>query len=218
MRSQFLAKLFFRPYQEHLHARIVAYRKQGSFNFRSRGPIRPHGIDSDNSFHGPLRLLRFFDFQNFAAFVIAALGTGAMRELALVAVGALGNRGGGQIVMGAAPRGAGFRVPPFWIWHFCFNLPGARLAAATHNPISLCLFVDPVFCECLPAPTSAGQTWCWSSCSFPRSNCGRNAGTVPCSFRGTPASPAKPAAVVLSAHLPAAGHHPGSSRSPSPLC
>src|SRR5262249_55523858 len=155
--------------------------------------------------------------QNFTAFVIAALGTGAMRQLALVAVGALGNRGGGQIVMGAAPRSTSFRVPPFWIWHLL--QPSWRAAeAAAHNPISLCLFVYRVSCEYLPAPTSAGQTWCWSSRSFPGSSSDRNADTDPCSSRGRPASQAKPAAVVLSAYLPAADLRPGSSRSPSPPC
>jgi len=53
------------------------------------------------------RLLGFFlDIDNGASLVLAALGAGAMRELFLVAGGALGDADGGQEIVRAAECGA----------------------------------------------------------------------------------------------------------------
>jgi hypothetical protein len=48
----------------------------------------------------------FLDIEDGAALVLAALGAGAMGQLLLVAVGALGNAHGGEEVMRAAQGGA----------------------------------------------------------------------------------------------------------------
>jgi hypothetical protein len=56
-------------------------------------------------------------FDDFAAFVMSTLRAGAVRLLALVAIRALRERGRGEKVVGAAARGACFRVAPFWIRH-----------------------------------------------------------------------------------------------------
>src|SRR5204862_70725 len=50
----------------------------------------------------PQKLLLGFDVQNFAPLIVAALGAGAMRHLALVAIGTLGKRMPGQKIVGAA--------------------------------------------------------------------------------------------------------------------
>jgi hypothetical protein len=65
-------------------------------------------------------LLAFFDFDDFATLVIATLRAGAMGHLLPVAVRALGERVGCEVVMGAAVAGAGFGVSPFWIRHCWF--------------------------------------------------------------------------------------------------
>ena len=49
-----------------------------------------------------MNLAGFFDFQNFAAFVVAALGAGTVGQLAFMAVRALGKRFRFQSIMGAA--------------------------------------------------------------------------------------------------------------------
>jgi hypothetical protein len=56
-------------------------------------------------------------FDDFTSLVVAALGASAMRELALVAVRALGERARGQEIVGAPLGGASLGVSPFWIWH-----------------------------------------------------------------------------------------------------
>jgi hypothetical protein len=66
---------------------------------------------------GVAALAGFLDVQNFAAFVIAAFGAGAMRHLALVAVGTFRERMALERVMSAPASSACFRVSPFWIWH-----------------------------------------------------------------------------------------------------
>ncbi len=47
-------------------------------------------------------------FNNFAAFILAALGACAVRELGLVAIGALGHASCAEMVMCAAGGGALF--------------------------------------------------------------------------------------------------------------
>ena len=72
-----------------------------------------------------MALAGLFDFQNFAAFVGSAFGAGAVGQLALVAVGALGESGAGDGVVGAAGGGAPFGVAALWIRHDRFlSVPG----------------------------------------------------------------------------------------------
>ena len=62
-------------------------------------------------------LAGFFHFEDFASLVVPALRAGPMWHLLLVTVRTLGKRVWSQKIMGAAPRGACFRVPPFRIRH-----------------------------------------------------------------------------------------------------
>ena len=59
----------------------------------------------------------FFGRQNSAALVLTALAAGTVRQLALVAVGALGEAGGGKKIVAAALGSPLLRVAPFWIRH-----------------------------------------------------------------------------------------------------
>jgi hypothetical protein len=58
------------------------------------------------------------DLDHFAAFVLAAGGADAVRHLLFAAIGALGEAGGLEVVMGAARRGAALGVASFRIRHF----------------------------------------------------------------------------------------------------
>ena len=71
---------------------VVPGRLNRAFDFRTRRPVRAHRVQGYDACHGDSELAGFLDVENFAAFVIAALGAGAMRELALVTVGTLGKR------------------------------------------------------------------------------------------------------------------------------
>jgi hypothetical protein len=62
-------------------------------------------------------LAGFLDFENFAAFVVAAFWAGTVRQLTLVAIGAFGKRTARQRIVSAPASGARLGVPPFWIWH-----------------------------------------------------------------------------------------------------
>jgi hypothetical protein len=66
---------------------------------------------------GPL----FFRYLNhFAAFVTATMGAGAVGELGLVAIGALGTAGDFQMVVSTARGGALLGVASFRIRHLLF--------------------------------------------------------------------------------------------------
>jgi len=79
---------------------------------------------------GAAALAGFLDVQNFAAFVIAALGAGPMRHLALVAIGTFRERVAFQRIVSAPASGASFRVSPFWIWHLNSFVGASVLARA----------------------------------------------------------------------------------------
>jgi hypothetical protein len=63
------------------------------------------------------RALFFRNLNYFAAFIAAAMRTGAVRELGFVAIGALGAAGDFQMVVRPAGRGALLGVSAFRIWH-----------------------------------------------------------------------------------------------------
>jgi hypothetical protein len=63
------------------------------------------------------KLAGFFDVQNFTAFIVAALGTGAMRHLLFVTVWTFRQRVSLQCVVGATGAGALFGMSAFWVWH-----------------------------------------------------------------------------------------------------
>jgi hypothetical protein len=62
-------------------------------------------------------LAGFFNVENFTAFVVSALGAGAMRHLLLVTVRAFGKAMAFESVVGAPCRGALLGVSSFWIRH-----------------------------------------------------------------------------------------------------
>src|ERR1700693_2741031 len=62
-------------------------------------------------------LVCFFGHKDFAALICPALAAGTMGKLALVAVGALGEAGGGEEVVAAALGSPLLGVAPFWIRH-----------------------------------------------------------------------------------------------------
>jgi len=64
-----------------------------------------------------VRLAGFFDFENFASFIVTAFWADTVRKFALVAVRTLGERAALQGIVGAPGAGALLGVPPFWIWH-----------------------------------------------------------------------------------------------------
>src|SRR6185437_262853 len=99
VRSQLAMELLFRSDQQHTHARIMTSGQQCSFDLRLRSPVRSHCIDSNYRFHEFARLSAFLYFHHLAALVVPTLGAGAMRELALMAIGALRNRVGHEKVM-----------------------------------------------------------------------------------------------------------------------
>jgi len=70
-------------------------------------------------------LAGFFGHKNFATLIRTALAAGTMGKLALVAVGALGEAGGGEEVVAAALGSPLLGVAPFWIRHCSvpFNRP-----------------------------------------------------------------------------------------------
>ncbi len=120
-----------------------------------------------------LELACFLHFQNITALVGAALGAGAMRLLAFVAVGALGEADGGQPVMLAALGGAGLGVTPLWICHYRFPfLPACRAAYARSRLAKLLKFTRTSGISLLmfdPAAQTrqSGPTWI-GRCLFTR--------------------------------------------------
>ena len=87
-------------------------------------------------------LAGFFSHKHIATLVRAALAAGTMGKLALVAVGALGEAGGGQKVVAAALGSPLLGVAPFWIRHCSipFNRPRSRdrnTRSTTQNLISV---------------------------------------------------------------------------------
>ena len=91
MTVQFRFDRGFRTDQQHAHA-VTASGMDRAFDFRLGRPVRTHRIQRDHARHGGRKLAGFFHFQNFAAFVVAALGASAMRHLLLVAVRTLRER------------------------------------------------------------------------------------------------------------------------------
>jgi hypothetical protein len=89
MKRQLGPQLFFVPDKEDVNA-VVPGRLNRTFDFRFRRPVGTHRVQRYDAWHGEFRLAGFFDFQNFASLVMTTLGAGAMRHLALVTVGALG--------------------------------------------------------------------------------------------------------------------------------
>src|SRR5581483_5266838 len=99
-----------------LHA-ILPSGLERAFDLRLGRPVRTHRVQGYDAWHGMIVLARFLYVQNFPSFVVTALGTGTMRHLALVAIGALRERVSFERVVSAPGAGAGFRVSAFRIRH-----------------------------------------------------------------------------------------------------
>ena len=101
-----------------------------AFDLRFRPAVRAHRVQGYDAWHGVAALAGFLDVQNFAAFVVAALGAGPMRHLALVAVWTFREGMTFERIMSAPASGACFRVSPFRIWHCRFLCVGASVTLA----------------------------------------------------------------------------------------
>jgi hypothetical protein len=96
---QKVAQLRLRPNQVDPHRQSAAGENRPA-NLRLWSFVGTYGVKRDVDEHGRSWLLGcFLDVQNGAALVRAALGAGAMGQLLLVAVGALGDSHGGQKVV-----------------------------------------------------------------------------------------------------------------------
>ena len=78
-------------------------------------------------------LAGFFGHEDVAALVGPALAADDMGELALVAVGALGEAGWGEEVVAAALGSPLFGVAPFWIRHCSIPFDRPRRLRATRG-------------------------------------------------------------------------------------
>jgi hypothetical protein len=78
---------------------------------------------------GNAQALLRLDFDDFAPLVVAALRAGAVRELAFVAIRALGERARGQEIMRTPARAARLGVSPFRIRHNNLFWAGGAAAA-----------------------------------------------------------------------------------------
>jgi hypothetical protein len=58
-----------------------------------------------------------FDLDYFATLIVATLGASAMRQFALVTVGAFGERLRRQVIVGTPLGCTRLGMAPFWIWH-----------------------------------------------------------------------------------------------------
>jgi hypothetical protein len=96
---------------------ILAGGKDRALDLRPGRFIRTHRVQGDDAWHGGYKLAGFLNFEDFATFVIATLGAGAMWHLALVAIRTLRERVAFQGIVRAPGAGALFRVSPFWIRH-----------------------------------------------------------------------------------------------------
>jgi hypothetical protein len=86
-----------------------------TFHFRLWRVISAQGVESDSQ-----HKLLLSDFDDFTAFILATIRAHAVRELLLVAVGALRQAHFLQGVMSAAFAGARGGVSTFGIRHFSF--------------------------------------------------------------------------------------------------
>ncbi len=73
--------------QQHLHA-IFCCGAHGALDFHCRGVVGPHCVNCD--LYHDIDLF-FGGLYNFTSVVVTAVGTGAMRQLRLMTVGALRN-------------------------------------------------------------------------------------------------------------------------------
>jgi hypothetical protein len=75
----------------------------------------------------------FFDLDDFAALIVAALRAGTMRQFALVTIGTLGQRLGSQMIVGTTFGCARLRMTPFRIRHENLTNRIARTGPAIGN-------------------------------------------------------------------------------------
>src|SRR5689334_6631550 len=147
-------------------------------------------------------LAGFLNVQNFAAFVVAALGTDPVRHFALVAVRALRKRVRLDGIVRAAAAGAGLGMAAFWIWHEKFLLSRPRAAPAGLSFLELTACYESLSEQPsadLPSPD------CRSRLAPGSSSC-RTADTNPCSLLGIRLLTAPPAEPAREESLRAAGH------------
>ena len=98
------------------HSEIeVASGRQRPVDDEARRRVAPHGVNGDPDHRaGGLVLL---DRTRLPTAVVPAVGADPVRRLRLVALGALGEAGGGEGVVRTALRRAGLGVSSLWIRH-----------------------------------------------------------------------------------------------------
>ena len=132
---QFRFDDIFRADQQHAHA-ILARSLYGALNLRLGSAVGTHRIQRDHARHGVFGLAGFFNIEDFASFIVTALGAGAVRHLFLVAVGALGKAVRLQRIVSAPGGGAFLGVSPFRIRHDSKFLSRKPRWPAAENPKS----------------------------------------------------------------------------------
>ena len=80
-----------------------------------------------------MMLACFLDRKDIAALVGSALAADAVGQFALMAVGALGEAGGGKEVVAAALGSPLLGVAPFWIRHCSVPFSGPRQSGGNAN-------------------------------------------------------------------------------------
>ncbi len=96
----------------------------GAVDFRRGRVVASHCVDSDGDHEGEsvADVYSAGDFDDFAAFVLTAVRAGAVRQLHFVALGALGEPGALEGVVGAALSRATIAVASFRIGHLNSSL------------------------------------------------------------------------------------------------
>src|SRR5438445_9177773 len=76
----------FEPYKPDVNS-VLPRRVNRALNFRLRRAVGTHRVQGYDAWHGEMRLASFFDFENFASFIVTAFWAGTVRKFAFVAVG-----------------------------------------------------------------------------------------------------------------------------------
>lgn len=119
--SQDPAKVLLDPDQQHGKT-VFSGSRNRSLNIDRRAAIASHRVKSYASSHMSLPTreregLGLLPLHDFAAAIVPAGRTGAMGKFPLMTVGAFGQIGDGESIVGATLPRSGIAVPPLWKRH-----------------------------------------------------------------------------------------------------